>query len=325
MYASARSIFSRSGVSKVVVRLLRTISSNSPSGSVIATSDASGNGTAYAYSATGEPSAWGSTGTAPVFRYTGQVALPQVALMYYKARMYDPGLGRFLQTDPEGYAQGLNLYAYVLNNYPNATDPSGLCPFWAGGVAYDDGQPSCETIVATPNPSSGWSPSMGGGFVPPINNSPNPSGGGNQTIATLSSQGTNRNMCPNTPAAKAALAGVAFGTGAIAVGTLVDAASVGLDVAGGGPEDPVADVAAFKGLQAGTAIARTGLTTFGTSAAFLATHGLPRDAINGLVEAGVDWAVRKHLPENITPVTDDWLDRGLNKVEDFFGVPKGCD
>jgi RHS repeat-associated protein len=99
-------------------------------GSVVSTSDASGNGTVYTYSATGEPSAWGAPGTSPAFRYTGQVALPQVQLMYYKARMYDPALGRFLQTDPAGYSQGLNLYAYALNNYPNATDPSGeVCSF----------------------------------------------------------------------------------------------------------------------------------------------------------------------------------------------------
>jgi len=36
---------------------------------------------------------------------------------------------------------------------------------------------------------------MGGGFVPPINNSPNPSGGGSQTVATLSVQGINGTPC----------------------------------------------------------------------------------------------------------------------------------
>lgn len=110
-------------------------------GSVIATSDGSGNGTAYAYSATGEPTAWGTPGSVPAFRYTGQMALPQVQLMYYKARMYDPALGRFLQTDPAGYSQGLNLYAYVANNYPNATDPSGMLPCSPGP------NDSIETII----------------------------------------------------------------------------------------------------------------------------------------------------------------------------------
>lgn len=39
--------------------------------------------------------------------------------------MYDPGLGRFLQTDPVGYDDGPNWYAYVGNDPVNATDPTG--------------------------------------------------------------------------------------------------------------------------------------------------------------------------------------------------------
>ncbi|MFM0130637.1 RHS repeat-associated core domain-containing protein [Paraburkholderia sediminicola] len=51
-------------------------------------------------------------------------------LYYYKARMYSQALGRFLQTDPVGTADDLNLYAYVGNNPINLTDPTGLtaCP-----------------------------------------------------------------------------------------------------------------------------------------------------------------------------------------------------
>jgi uncharacterized protein RhaS with RHS repeats len=49
-----------------------------------------------------------------------------LGLYYYKARMYSPGLGRFLQTDPVGTADDLNLYAYVDNNPINLTDPTGL-------------------------------------------------------------------------------------------------------------------------------------------------------------------------------------------------------
>jgi hypothetical protein len=55
--------------------------------------------------------------------------------MYYKARMYDPALGRFLQTDPAGYSAGMNLYAYVMNNYANGSDPTGLCE--AGEITVD--------------------------------------------------------------------------------------------------------------------------------------------------------------------------------------------
>ena len=47
-----------------------------------------------------------------------------LGLYYYKARMYSPQLGRFLQTDPVGSADDLNLYAYVGNNPVNYTDPT---------------------------------------------------------------------------------------------------------------------------------------------------------------------------------------------------------
>ena len=46
----------------------------------------------------------------------------------YRARMYVPSLGRFLQRDPAGYIDGFNLYAYVGNNPLAFVDPSGLVP-----------------------------------------------------------------------------------------------------------------------------------------------------------------------------------------------------
>jgi len=39
--------------------------------------------------------------------------------MYYRARFYDPQLGRFISEDPIGLAVGINSLAYVSNNPQN--------------------------------------------------------------------------------------------------------------------------------------------------------------------------------------------------------------
>jgi RHS repeat-associated protein len=59
------------------------------------------------------------------FGYTGQAWLSEIGLAYYKARIYSPTLGRFLQTDPIGYADGPNWYNYVAGDPINLIDPSG--------------------------------------------------------------------------------------------------------------------------------------------------------------------------------------------------------
>src|SRR3954469_10376101 len=60
------------------------------------------------------------------FGYTGQAWLPELGMWYYKARIYSPTLGRFLQMDPVGYKDDLDLYDYVGNDPVDGRDPTGL-------------------------------------------------------------------------------------------------------------------------------------------------------------------------------------------------------
>jgi RHS repeat-associated protein len=94
------------------------------------------------------------------FQYTGQAWLPEVAVYYYKARIYDPRLGRFLQTDPVGYQDDLDLYTYVGNDPLDKTDPTGQIVLvddailLAGGaavaaVAVYEACDSCQSAVAS--------------------------------------------------------------------------------------------------------------------------------------------------------------------------------
>ena len=65
--------------------------------------------------------------TAGTFRYTGaRIDAETNGLYDFRARMYSPVLGRFLQADPIGVRGGINLYGYVGNDPLNAVDPSGV-------------------------------------------------------------------------------------------------------------------------------------------------------------------------------------------------------
>jgi RHS repeat-associated protein len=92
----------------------------------------------------------------PGYAYTGREWDPETGLYYYRARYYDPKVGRFLGEDPIGFEGGdINLYAYVGNNPVNRVDPMGLQ--WPGTIPFPIPFPWCPdwpkiNVVAPPAP-----------------------------------------------------------------------------------------------------------------------------------------------------------------------------
>jgi RHS repeat-associated protein len=90
----------------------------------------------YDYDAFGFPyfyDAWGNNiGYSPWgnrMLFTGREWLSDLKLYDYRARLYNPELGRFMQPDPKEFAAGdYNLYRYCHNDPVNHADPTGLSP-----------------------------------------------------------------------------------------------------------------------------------------------------------------------------------------------------
>jgi len=69
------------------------------------------------------------------FKFTGREYCPELGLYYYRARWYDPAVGRFISQDPIGFSAGdANLYRYVGNAPGDGIDPSGAAKINLGNI-----------------------------------------------------------------------------------------------------------------------------------------------------------------------------------------------
>jgi RHS repeat-associated protein len=79
----------------------------------------------YTYDSYGQLT--GSTGSVTNrFLYTAREFDAETGLYFYRARYYDPTMGRFLNEDPLKFRAGVNFYAYVKNQPVDFLDPYGL-------------------------------------------------------------------------------------------------------------------------------------------------------------------------------------------------------
>ena len=128
-------------------------------GSVVAVTNATGNLTEqYEYDAYGKVTIYNATFDILTnsiidnpYLFTGRRLDSESGLYYYRARHYDAATGRFMQRDPLGYVDGMNLFEYVGGNVVSLIDPLGLSPqvsTFSGINSYREKQDAFEPYVS---------------------------------------------------------------------------------------------------------------------------------------------------------------------------------
>ena len=127
------------------------------------TSLANGAGTlaqTYTYDSFGKQMASSGSLTNP-FQYTGREFDPETGLYYYRARYYNPSIGRFISEDPIGLWGGVNFYGYTRNNPLRYRDPFGLITRLI--TTYDSGFGSHSALQIS-NKNGDWLYDPGGSY-----------------------------------------------------------------------------------------------------------------------------------------------------------------
>ncbi|MFH1653534.1 MAG: RHS repeat-associated core domain-containing protein, partial [Pseudomonadota bacterium] len=106
----------------------------------------------YDYDVFGNPmiTTVGSPTVENPFMFNGREWDSEVGIYYYRARYYDPSIGRFISEDPINLAGGINLYNYVGGNPVNRVDPWGLILWYADTASETVMKPHIQQIMRTP-------------------------------------------------------------------------------------------------------------------------------------------------------------------------------